>query len=658
MPPNIVLFVADDIPRNMLGAYGARSDLSPNLDALAREGVVFERAFTTAPLCTPSRFALLTGRYASNASSIVSHRPWNMVGFNTFLTGAEPTLAARLRRAGYATGFCGKYHLGFPLSKGPQSAKARGRAKFGGGGRGLSYEDMVESVRTYGGFEEVVSLWGGNKQTAQSPHNPEWMAAQAVGFVRRAAGAQPRGGAAAGASSSATRPSRRPFFLYFAGTVPHTPFSLPASFEVNVTRTPAGAVPYEPSWEAQRQRLLARLRPLGLICKDYRECHRLHYAGANGAKDAHNDAYHRPLALSDKWLDGTWLYSEPNFEQGRLARLFAVGLAWLDDSIGTVIKSLHEYGLRQSTVLIFTALAHASAHHDAPPLPHRYGLRQSTVLIFTADHGASFLGKGHVYEAGVRVPLIVSWPGGAAGAASAGAVAAPRRSTANVALIDLAPTLLMAAGAEVQAEAASLHGQSFLSLVAPHAAEAATARATRAAADARTGAAGAGAVMGAVMGATGAGAVLGATDMDTWHSRPIFVEIGYGRAVIRGVWKLLVINDPIDRCRAASDGTCRNLHAESIDRYQCNFTANGHLGNRLVCNMTYDAVARHAGFCDRRQLYNLEADPLEQRNVVAEHPNLYGELLALIVAHVRHVEAGNPAVANRTPNQCSLPARK
>ena len=44
MPPNIVLFVADDIPRNMLGAYGARSDLSPNLDALAREGVVFERA--------------------------------------------------------------------------------------------------------------------------------------------------------------------------------------------------------------------------------------------------------------------------------------------------------------------------------------------------------------------------------------------------------------------------------------------------------------------------------------------------------------------------------------------------------------------------------------------------------------------------------------
>ena len=102
MPPNIVLFVADDIPRNMLGAYGARSDLSPNLDALAREGVVFERAFTTAPLCTPSRFALLTGRYASNASSIVSHRPWNMVAFNTFLTGAEPTLAARLRRARFA----------------------------------------------------------------------------------------------------------------------------------------------------------------------------------------------------------------------------------------------------------------------------------------------------------------------------------------------------------------------------------------------------------------------------------------------------------------------------------------------------------------------------------------------------------------------------
>ena len=107
--PNIVLLVADDIPRNMLGAYGAEGGLSPNIDRrLAGAGLTFERAYTTAPLCTPSRFTLLTGRYAANASSIPSHRPWNMVGFNTFLTGDEPTIAHRLQRAGYSTCFVGK----------------------------------------------------------------------------------------------------------------------------------------------------------------------------------------------------------------------------------------------------------------------------------------------------------------------------------------------------------------------------------------------------------------------------------------------------------------------------------------------------------------------------------------------------------------------
>ena len=92
-PPNIVLAVSDDIPRNAHGAYGAAHGLSPNIDSLARDGVTFTRAYTTTPLCTPARFSLLTGRFAANASSIVAHRPWNYVGFNTFLTRAEPTVA-------------------------------------------------------------------------------------------------------------------------------------------------------------------------------------------------------------------------------------------------------------------------------------------------------------------------------------------------------------------------------------------------------------------------------------------------------------------------------------------------------------------------------------------------------------------------------------
>ena len=169
-PPNIVLVVADDIPRNMMPAYGAQHSLSPHIESLARDGVAFDRAYTTAPLCTPSRFGLLTGRFASNASSITAHRPWNAVGFNTFLTGVEPTIAHALRKRGYATGFAGKYHLGFPLP--PHLRK--GRATFGGGGRGLDYEQLSEAVRKYGGFDQTLAVWGGNKQTERSPHSPGW----------------------------------------------------------------------------------------------------------------------------------------------------------------------------------------------------------------------------------------------------------------------------------------------------------------------------------------------------------------------------------------------------------------------------------------------------------------------------------------------------
>lgn len=502
--PNIALIIADDVPRNMLGAYGAGHGLSPHLDKLARDGIVFDRAYTTAPLCTPSRFALLTGRYASNASSIIAHRPWNLVGFNTFLTGTEPTIAHRLQRAGYATCFVGKYHLGFPLPK----TQSRGRARWGGSGRGLSYTDIVGVVRTYGGFEDIPAVWGGNKQTAQSPHNPEWMAAMAAQFVQRATSAA----------------DKKPFFLYFAGTVPHSPFALPASFEVNVTRTPAGPVAFDASWQSRRQAVLRRLVDAALVCKDYRQCHGrggkpLPEGGVEGATyegaqhRTTSIGYKRPLALTDPWLNGDWLYNEPNFEQvsdthacfppigapltaahprfphplqGRLARLFVAGLAWLDDSVGTVLDALRVSGVEGNTI-----------------------------VAYTADHGASFMGKGHVYEAGVRVPLLVRWPD-----------KIPKGSVSNrpVALIDLAPTFLAAANAAD--EATSLHGHSILSTW------------------------------------VGAGASAdAATD-----APPIFIEIGYARAVVRGPWKLVVVNDALDRCHPPADGSCKNLHGELIDR--------------------------------------------------------------------------------------------
>lgn len=111
--PNILLIVADDLGWGDLGCYGG--DLAtPRLDALAAEGVRFTDFSTTASVCTPSRYSILSGRLPARALAGLdrvgmmfepdhrSHR----------LTAAEPTLAELLRGAGYRTALFGKWHLG------------------------------------------------------------------------------------------------------------------------------------------------------------------------------------------------------------------------------------------------------------------------------------------------------------------------------------------------------------------------------------------------------------------------------------------------------------------------------------------------------------------------------------------------------------------
>jgi arylsulfatase A-like enzyme len=187
--PNIIVFYSDDHGHADLGAYGAVKDIrTPNLDALARSGVLATNGYSTAPQCVPSRGGLMVGKFQGRFN--LDNNNSSLEDFNQ-----ETTIATRLQKAGYVTAQFGKWHLG------PTAEITR---------HGFKH---VFSQNAQRAFSSNITLDGKDKPMGES-----------------APTAYHVDGCSQAAAAVIERYKDQPFFLYVAFRAPHTPLDAPKKY--------------------------------------------------------------------------------------------------------------------------------------------------------------------------------------------------------------------------------------------------------------------------------------------------------------------------------------------------------------------------------------------------------------------------------------------
>jgi arylsulfatase A-like enzyme len=212
--PNILFIITDDEFRDHFGFLGGNS-LTPNIDRLANEGIYFENGFVSSSVCSPSRYTCLSGHFASRCPQPyfqtgttddgVTRILWNL-GF----AEGQPNIPSVLRKAGYATGFTGKWHLNGTMhliehiEKGadpydPEIQKVMH----------ANHDIIANEIKRYG-FDYADAVYGGNPDddktlinTGCNVHNQEWNTKAAIDFIEAN--------------------KDQPWYMYFSPTLMHVP---------------------------------------------------------------------------------------------------------------------------------------------------------------------------------------------------------------------------------------------------------------------------------------------------------------------------------------------------------------------------------------------------------------------------------------------------
>jgi len=197
---NFIFILADDLGYADLGCYGGRQPVSPHLDRMAARGIRFTQGYSNSPVCSPTRFGLITGRYqyrlrgAAEEPMTGKFRGSTEIG----LPPAHPTLPSLLRDHGYRTALIGKWHLGYPPHFGPQ--KSGYEYHIGPLSGGVSYFSHVDRM----GKHDLVR--NGEPVNYDGHYLTDLLTDEAEAYLRTRAG------------------DRQPFLLSLHYTAPHWPW--------------------------------------------------------------------------------------------------------------------------------------------------------------------------------------------------------------------------------------------------------------------------------------------------------------------------------------------------------------------------------------------------------------------------------------------------
>ncbi|MHC4748727.1 MAG: sulfatase family protein [Planctomycetota bacterium] len=289
--PNIIFYLTDDQDKVSIGAYGSNA-YSPNLDRMAKEGIIFHQAFVSSTVCTPSRYSFLTGRYAGRSYSkrYLGECPARMQGFVSFnmtLEEDKMNVGNVLSENGYVTGYVGKFHVG-------EDIKQQNDFKE----RGLKYVDRKATVskkssdafkhneRWYRqylkkcGFSWAKNIYWGNMNAPFNHHNVEWTTEAALEFIEEN--------------------KKGPFYLHLCTTLVHGPAGSWRKSMDHPKISGEGLLDELPDVMTDRRQLLEKLKKKGL---------------------------------------------DPSAGHA--------GYSWVDDSVGAILKKLDELGIAENTLIVF-----------------------------------------------------------------------------------------------------------------------------------------------------------------------------------------------------------------------------------------------------------------------------------------------------------------